>query len=41
MEGVFHLRVKVRILAQYLEIGAVALSGIDEKRTISGISYAL
>jgi hypothetical protein len=41
MEGVVHPRVILRILAQYQEIAAVVLSGIDEGRTVSNISYPL
>lgn len=38
MEGVVHPRVKMGILAQDHEVAAMALSGIDEGRTVRGIS---
>ena len=41
VEGVGHLGVKTRILAQYEKIAAVALSGIDKGRTLANISYPL
>jgi hypothetical protein len=41
MEGVVQPGVKLRILAQNHEIAAVALSGIDEVRTVSNVLYTL
>jgi hypothetical protein len=39
MEGIVHSGVKMGILAQDHEVAAMALSGIDEGRTVRGISY--